>query len=360
MPKFLVAHRSGAHRLAAIALYRALVSQCTQLDIPAERGRQLLHLVRHRFDSFRHTTSHRELKLLFEAGYEAVDRLDAAVAGDKKSKQYILDLVCRAPHSAAGRIKSRNSVSDDYNEPFSPPVAAEGTASSDPLLCQPEIAPRDTSPSRTSIFERAIPHDQLGGTGKRQIPKIFSANVIPVLRFKKPQSPALTGYLNSRIEQRQKRHNLRHRLEAELQVASLEDQWDDIMYKDTGIKDGSSEHAPAAEAKAGNNNNFFTPPEPRWTREIASELRIVHKRLNDERVKNRAMAEKMYKVIDREMVLLAQEQEQERLAEEARKQEIRDGLEGLTDMVDEIIDADDNYHHWERPAEQERYMYRPI
>ena len=421
MPKFVIAHKSGAHRLAAIALYRALVSQCRKLDIPAERGDELHNLIKNRFSSFRHTTSHRELKLLFEAGYEAVDHLDAAVAGEDKSKQYVLDLLRRAPYGAKkGNAVTRRFVSEDYNDPFGSidqdgqeqPVNGEESAGRSankeaqedvvkPLVTKHKYIGRikdkplfwkyyvdwdneesqhaymefnnrdersgnhaanenDDLPitrietkghpmyipsaeslpavaaARTSIFERAIAREELGGTGKRQIPKIFSANQIPVLRFKKPQSPALTGYLNSRIEQRQKRHNLRQSLEAQLQVARLEDQWDAILEDHAGVNDEDSGEL------EGDGDFVYMHMEPRWEREIQFQLSQVNESLNEEKAKNRAMAEKMYAVIDRETKLAEEEREQERREEERRKREVAEGLEGLSDMVGDIMEAGDS------------------
>lgn len=420
MPKFVIAHKSGAHRLAAIALYRALVSQCRKLDIPAERGDELHNLIKNRFSSFRHTTSHRELKLLFEAGYEAVDHLDAAVAGEDKSKQYVLDLLRRAPYGAKkGNAVTRRFVSEDYNDPFGsngqdgqeqsvdgeesaggsankeaqedavkplvtkhfagldsasfrkyyvdmeteashreyanfmnsnkrsgndptdgsddPPITFYASLKSSPVHRPLAESPSEIATPRTSIFERAIPREELGGTGKRQIPKIFSANQIPVLRFKKPQSPTLTGYLNSRIKQRQKRHDIRHALEAQLQLARLEDQWDAILDDHTGLN-----HEDSEEIFLVNNALSTARMEPRWEREIQFQLSQVNESLNEEKAKNRAMAEKMYAVIDRETKLAEEERKQEQWEEERRKREVAEGLEGLSDMVGDIMEAGDS------------------
>ncbi|EME87575.1 uncharacterized protein MYCFIDRAFT_191970 [Pseudocercospora fijiensis CIRAD86] len=107
MPTFVVPHRSGAHRVAAIALYRALLTQCKRTSLPAVHGEELHNLIKNRFRGFRYDTSHRHQKVAFEAGYEAVDYLDAAVNGEVGAKEYILALLKRAPRNA--KIDPRES-----------------------------------------------------------------------------------------------------------------------------------------------------------------------------------------------------------------------------------------------------------
>ncbi|KAI5369601.1 Putative complex 1 LYR protein [Septoria linicola] len=377
MPQFVVAHKSGAHRLAATALYRALISQCKKLDASAACGlqahhhhhhhhqQQLHNLIRCRFSAFRHTTSHRELKLLFEAGYEAVDHLDAAVAGEPKSTQYVLDLLKRAPPQAKEsqtKAVQRRSLSEQYNDPFrndSPapsmpqqPVVLGDASSTSVEPPKPasaarsdrrEVALQDggkpaseslqdptaatTVPARKSIFERALAREELGGTGRRQVPKIFSANSIPVLRFVGSQSPALTGILNFRIKQRQRRHDLRHALEDQIPIAEQEDQWDAILNEHAGIRGDR-------ESQTGSRTAIH---EARWDAEVREALKQVNSYLDQEKVKNRAMAEKMYAVIDREALLV----EQERLEDEKEKSGSKEEPEGLSDMVSDIIGATD-------------------
>ncbi|PIB01588.1 hypothetical protein CB0940_00733 [Cercospora beticola] len=387
MPKFVVAHKSGAHRLAAIALYRALLSQCNKLDIPAQRRYELNNVVRCRFAGFRHTTSHRQLKLLFEAGYEAIDHLDAAVAGDADSKQYVLDLLQRAPKNVKnGPLITRRSISEEYNEPFdyksesteTDNAAVVEDAASTGTRCEvvlvkrnsdtgriteglsqgdvirPPISKyvfdsttlRDTDsppkfqyrpadaatipPSPPSVLEHATPREWLGGSGQRHIPKVFSANAIPVLRMKKPQPLALTRYLNSRIKQRQKRHDLRHHLQEQEGIAAQEDEWDDILLAYAGISDAGS-HAIS--------RSRTSPQEPRWGSEVSRSVREVNAYLNEEKAKNRLMAEKMYAVVDREESLA----EQERQEDKRRRNEIAEGLAGLSGMVGGSGSADDTF-----------------
>ncbi|KAM3418960.1 hypothetical protein BST61_g4917 [Cercospora zeina] len=384
MPKFVVAHKSGAHRTAAIALYRALLSQCNKLEIPAQRRHELSNVIRCRFAGFRHTTSHRQLKLLFEAGYEAVDHLDAAVAGDGGSKQYVLDLLQRAPKNVKnGHFVTRRSISEEYNDPFAcnaesmqldGSAAAKDVARADSRAevvlverniglgpspegslevdeTKPPISryifdstalgntesplsfkyrPGDATispPTSFSILGRATSRERLGGSGRRHIPKVFSANCIPVLRMKKPQPLALTMYLSSRIKQRQKRHDLRSQLQEQVAVAAQEDEWDNILQTYAGLRRDDSHTRKASQASL---------QQSRWDLEVKRSLGQVHAYLNKERVKNRHMAEKMYAVVDREESMA----EQERQEDERRRTEIAEGLEELDDMAGDIMTPD--------------------
>ncbi|KAF2211436.1 hypothetical protein CERZMDRAFT_68576 [Cercospora zeae-maydis SCOH1-5] len=301
MPKFVVAHKSGAHRIAAIALFRALLSQCNKLELPAHRRHELSNVIRCRFAGFRHTTSHRQLKLLFEAGYEAVDHLDAAVAGDRASERYVLDLLQRAPRNVKNGPLYR---------------------SEDAATCPPTTLP---------FLEHATPRERLGGSGQRHVPKIFSANCIPVLRMKKPQPLALTMYLDSRIKQRQKRHDLRNQLQEQVAIAAQEEEWDDILQTCAGIgRDDARTSEPSR----------VSPQQSRWDWEVQRALGQVHAYLNEEKAKNRRMAEKMYAVIGREESMA----EQERQEDERRRREIAEGLEELRDMAGDIISPDDTFY----------------
>jgi hypothetical protein len=269
MPQSLIPRRSGRHRIAAIALYRALLLQCRAITLPRIQRDELQNIVRNRFHDARHNTSPRQLTTSFEAGYEAIDHLDAAVAGNEENKSYIVSLLERAPL----RVKQPKPSAQAPDKPASP------------------IANPDTQP-KLSIFDRPLTLEKL--SGKRHVPVLFSANRIPVLRVKKPQPESLSGYIRARIEQRQGWHDRRHRLLEEVDLASHEDTWDEIIAKTAGPVPQDTRAVGWAK-------------EPRW-RDVPSDgLGEVLRMILEEKKKNMVMAEKMQNVVDREQHLFDME-----------------------------------------------------
>lgn len=312
MPALRLPRRSGTHRIAAIALFRALLSQCRQLQVENLQRDELQNLIRNRFKQARGAEGLRRLRISFEAGYEAIDLLDAAVAGNGESQSRILDLL----ESAHPRAKQPPPV---------PAIAskkrnkAEGTASQDVSA---------TTKPKASLFDRPLPLSQL--SGKRRIPTLISANTIPMLRIQKPQPPHLSGFINHRIEQRHKRHARRHRLTEELSLAEREDDWDDII-QELGRRERGG--MSIGEAMMGG-KGVMHGVEPGWSDAIEDEIDVVHAQLDEEATKNRVMAERMQAVVDRETALFEQERD-ERRAEKARRLLERKNERGKTRAIEE-------------------------
>lgn len=287
MPAYRIPRRSGPHRIAAIALFRALLAQCRRIDLDPVRHDELCSLIRNRFKQARHDQSTRRLKVSFEAGYEAVDLLDGAVAGNGESQSRILKLLEEdAPWKAkqpppATRVASEKSRKDRSQLPSQ---TGEGSPAK----------------RRPSLFDRPLPLSEL--SGRRHVPVLVSANQIPMLRIKKPQPESLTGYLNHRMKTRHKRHERRHRLGEELSIAEREDEWDYIV-------------AEVGEGKRWNFQDSMTGElEPGWADAVEEGLQEVHQHLNEEREKNRDMAEKMQGVVDRETALYEKEKAERKQA----------------------------------------------
>ncbi len=256
MPLFIPRFRSGEHRIAAIALYRALLSQCRALPLATQQVGELQNIIRNRVKQARRSQSTRLLRVSFEAGYQALDHLDAANAGDEASTTYIRDILDRAPP----KLK------------LPPPVK------------QQALRPRNSGDveDKPSILDRPLPLFEL--TGKRHVPVLFNANRIPVLRIKKPQPANLSGYIYNRIEQRQKRQDRRWELDAEKTIAAHEDEWDALV-----------------------NKQQVQGEKIRWVDAVQMAAVEVQASLDLEKDKNRRMAERMQIVVDRERQLLEEE-----------------------------------------------------
>ncbi|KAK4959424.1 hypothetical protein LTR10_004228 [Elasticomyces elasticus] len=270
MPSYRLPRNSTAHRIAAIALYRALLSSCRALaavEVPS--CDELQNIIRNRFKQARHEQSTRRLRLAFEAGYEAIDHLDAAVAGDVPSHDYILELLAKAPT----KVKQ------------APPMAITPETV---MELKRSLHPQHSTP-KPSLFDRPLPLSQL--SGNRHIPVLYNAQGMPVLRLSKPQPESLSGYINHRLQIKQKRHDTRHRLTEELEMARAEDKWDEIVQQyDRGQRRARGENV--------------------WAYEVYEARNEVMRKLSDEKWKNQVMAEKMQAVVDRETEQVKLEKEQ--------------------------------------------------
>ena len=284
MPRQFVPRQSGAHRIAAIALYRALITQCKAVPLDLHRQHELQYIVQNRFKQVRNLKSTRRLKLYFEAGYEAIDQLDAAVAGDVQSREYILSLLARAPAD----VKAAPP-------PYKLPKYIQKQLRKKERQLE-ERSTVDEKPPKPSIFDRRpLSLEKL--TGARHVPVLFNANGIPVLRFKKPQPSNLSNYIRSRINLRQKRQDQCHRLEDELELASAEDEWDEIVEVYGELRRGGGDEEEEEDEKEEND----------WVTAINQALTDLEKALAEEKEKNRVMATRMQELVDRERELFQQE-----------------------------------------------------
>ncbi|KAH0388334.1 hypothetical protein KCU92_g1134, partial [Aureobasidium melanogenum] len=281
MPAFLAPHKSGVHRVTAIALYRALLTKCRAAPPPL-RPSTLQAVVKNSFAKNRHVTSQNVLRNAFAGGYEALDHLNAAIASDKASISHLKSLLSRLPARLKTTVPRKPAP---VPEPKS--AAVQGTA----LSLRPR--PAFSLPSR------------------RRIPVLVSANKIPILRFTKPQPAALSHYLKSRLVDRQKRQDRKMALEAQMEIARGEDDWDRILLAQGVADEGGS-------VKRG---------KVLWTKEVYESLGYTMNAIEAEGTKNREMAEKMVAIVDKEKELAELERkERKRLKNEERRKRKAEAL----------------------------------
>ncbi|KAK3051686.1 hypothetical protein LTR09_007342 [Extremus antarcticus] len=295
MPDLRIPIRSGAHRIAAIALYRALLTQCAAVPFAVAQQDELQNIVRNRFKQAQHSHSIQRLRVAFEAGYEAIDHLDNAVAGSEESTSYIVGLLERAPVG----VKTT---------PTHPTAARRGGSGEKAAKGKHEI-----KQPRTSLFDRPLPLEKL--SGPRHVPVLFNANRVPVLRLKKPQPQALSLYIHKRVVQRQKWHNQRMQLQRERVVAGYEDEWDELVSSTKGAPNTAGLSITEAMAGMGERE------EGSWEGSVDEALHVVHGRIVGEKEKNREMAAKMQGVVDREREVFERES-WERKEEDRRRREL--------------------------------------
>ncbi|KAF2171404.1 hypothetical protein M409DRAFT_50850 [Zasmidium cellare ATCC 36951] len=272
MPTFLAPHKSGAHRTAAIALYRALLKQSTKLP-HQQHHPEIYNLIRRRFRDQKFNTSAKQLKVYFTAGYEAVDVLDGAVRGGREELGRVRGLV-EAAREVEGRRREGMRVKEVEGK-------EKGYHKGEVIVNREKI----------DLLSRPLPKEKL--TGQRKVPVLVDAGSIPILRLTKPQPRSLSLYLHSRIQQRQRRHDHRHYLEDLHMLAREEDRWDGLVGgKEEGVW---------------------------WSWEVQRALGEVQGKLQAERERNREWAERLQGVVDREREAM----EWERGVEERVKMERR-------------------------------------
>ena len=287
MPSFLVPRHVSAHRISAIALYRALLHQTRAVPLPAQSQKELQNVVRNRCKQSIHLHSYQRLKLAFQAGYEALDHLDAAVAGDEQSTSYIAELLAKAP----------TKVKADPPAPILPKRKSKEKKEIDISTAMARSSPA-AKPSTTELFSRPHPLSQL--SGKRRVPVLFSANSIPILRIKKPQPESLSGFIRHRIEQRQRRHDRKHWLMEQIQFARYEDLWDEIVEREVGVRDDDGR-------------------ELTWAEEFEVAKNQVDWLIRLEGKKNVAMAAKMQGIVDRETEMFERERAERKEAKRVER-----------------------------------------
>ncbi|KAK5010390.1 hypothetical protein LTR28_010182 [Elasticomyces elasticus] len=315
MPAYLVPKRSGAHRIAGIALFRALLVQCTAIPLLTERQHALQNFVRHRFKANVELQSTRLLKDAFTAGYElgnntdveeqAIDHLDASAAGNVESTTYISSLLDRVSKHLT-------------RTPKRPKPTAPSPSSTPP-----------TTP-KLSVFDRPLPLDQLSGL--RHVPKLVNAQKLPMLRLKKPQPHILSQIISHHAHQRERRHELMQSLQSQLSLADAEDAWDVIVERETGVGAGSSvAHRKGVE-------------EPDWKEAFVLGVRELGDLLSAEREGNRKMAERMVEVVEREREMFERgkaERMGRRREERIERRRVR-REEGCNDVVEHA--GDEPFH----------------
>ncbi|KAF2223119.1 hypothetical protein BDZ85DRAFT_121738 [Elsinoe ampelina] len=334
MPRFLVPHKYGPHRVAAISLYRNLITSLSNSPIPPDHRTSLNSLIRFRFRRNRLNTSHRLLGPLFEHGYAILDTLDltrsSSPAGQAGAKnllaRYLAEkrnktLLERIAWEQGDEFKRQQEEARKRKEREAPSFTRDPTQGAGwkarPLPLAKLKAQARPSPTNPTSSESHTGTTEQDPRPQRHIPILFSANKIPVLRFTKPQPRSLSLFLQSRITQRQRRNDRALALSHLLSTAEGEDLWDDILFRLHGI----GPHEAMAEPRDPSGQ----PGEPiidvygaTWAAPVRAALEGVYDLLAEEKEKNARRASEYVALIDREKAA-RDEERRERVRERNRR-----------------------------------------
>ncbi|KAH7130770.1 hypothetical protein B0J11DRAFT_483652 [Dendryphion nanum] len=268
MPRFLVPKKSTQHRVAAIALYRALLSRCSAAVLPNEHRSSLQNVIRQKFRKNAKLQGAYQIGIAFRAGYETLDHLDASSTGNTGSTNFLTSYISTLPSG----LKRPPPV---YPPTLPKPIAT----TKHPLDCLPPAQSVLAVRPRTNVF------------GPRHVPILSSANGIPFLRLTKPQPPSLSRILRTRLKKMDTLFHNRVLLNNYYSpLAQHEDEWDDLMRRQHGVQSEGGMY-----------------DQVRWMDAVVDSLDVNNKAWEYETGKTRTMAREMQNIVDQEMELAKQE-----------------------------------------------------
>ncbi|KAI1134269.1 hypothetical protein F5Y05DRAFT_241248 [Hypoxylon sp. FL0543] len=349
MPSFFIPARNSRHRIACFALYRALLKQAPRIPLPDDLatawgpGNPIKHLIRRAFRRNLTDTSPRLVYPALKAGYQSLALLRSAASSPSSASP-------NADHDSIisflrARLDERNRSLEakirhpphSRNPPKQSTAPRPGTL---PLLVNVTPAPTRQNPNPEPKYvtpSRPRPASELGGTGRRKIPKIDMASDFPILRITKPQPLVMSRVLTQKILKRVARMDLIVATKEEIMPdADLEDQWEKsvmVLLEQEGRKraGGGREDLSRGSRRSGGKVNT----EAREAQAIRNELRYgntfrqtihIHSNiylqevLTREREHQVARADAMRRLIEEETKLAEQEKAQ-RAAERRKRWE---------------------------------------
>ncbi|KAK2733408.1 hypothetical protein FQN55_003368 [Onygenales sp. PD_40] len=241
MPPFLVAKKSGVHRLACLSLYHALLTQCSRLRLINLKSPEIRNLIQQNFRKCKTLQSPSQIVNSLKAGYEALDLIHSCTQGNPESIGR-LQRIIQQTAELKREIHQRRLVQGARHVPENRDTHASRKRANGRANRRPDA--RRPHPNRFPVLARPRPHV----SGRRRVPIFVDAHGIPFLRIKKPQPPSLSRVILSKQLWRQQRFDRRDRLEDEVYHAQTEDAWDRI----TGQQDGVTWESPVADSVAWN------------------------------------------------------------------------------------------------------------
>ncbi|KAJ6108296.1 hypothetical protein N7523_009619 [Penicillium sp. IBT 18751x] len=272
MARLVLPSHSGVHRFACLALYRALLRQCSPSTDKPRWLAKTHFLVKQRFRRYRQLQSPSQAANALKAGYKALDLLDSASKGNEKHAHQVSEILSQA------NLLKEQFAAQQRKKIVEKPLSSNETKKMKAV--RSELETWERKPDTPSILNRP----QLV-SGRRKIPVLVNARGIPFLRIKKPQPANLSGVLRNKLKKRWECIEVRDKLQTEVLFAKDEDTWDRLTH--AGDEGSWAEHPKIALDK------------------IFQKIRETDRR-------TREMAEKMWQVVLREREALAEEERQRR------------------------------------------------
>ena len=148
-------------------------------------------------------------------------------------------------------------------------------------------------------------------SGRRRVPTLTVANMIPFLRFRKPQSEYLGRVLRDKIKGRQKRTDMLNRLEVEAEGGKSEGQWETIVRTVSEGQWGGTGGDSGLFAEDWGVQNISK--QSSWGYNANKERSRIYKMMVNDLKKNKTSGDKMLEIVDREGEMRLQEKRDKRL-----------------------------------------------
>ncbi|TGJ88461.1 hypothetical protein E0Z10_g337 [Xylaria hypoxylon] len=313
-----------------LALYRALLRLAPPIPLPDNLatgwGAGKNPIAIHVRQAFRRNVADVSPRIVYpalSAGYRMLSVLhDAATSPDSEHHASIIAFLESRLAERQRSLANRPPPPPSYN-----PNSATPRPGTIPLLVKVSPANPHDPESRPvyAIPHRPRPQSELGGTGRRKIPRLDIAADFPFLRFTKPQPAALSRVLGHKLLRRGDRATaVRDLWEETIPDAELEDDWEKAIAHLSKEEKG----VPPKTGKQGRPSS--TAPGQEWLdRPDANELSHAYtvqqygiKELSNiltrERVDLVARAEAMRLLVIQEKALAAQEKTQRAVEKRTR------------------------------------------
>ncbi|OJJ57498.1 hypothetical protein ASPSYDRAFT_154146 [Aspergillus sydowii CBS 593.65] len=273
MHRLVVPKLSPTHRFACLALYRALLRRCNDLQRTAPELVSSQSHIQERFRKYKNLQSPSQTANALKAGYEALDLLYSASQGNRHDSSLITTILSEA-HVAKQRKKNFQSVLSELR-PVQPLSQKQIKKEKNRRFQELTVRPH---PDATPILSRPRPVIN----GRRRIPVLVNACGIPFLRIKKPQPQSISRVIRTKINDRQRLADRRQMLEPEILFAKDEDYWDSLT---TGEEADS------------------------WASESEATSKEIENKLRNDTIENIRLADAMWKIVLAERKLAEEEKQ---------------------------------------------------
>ena len=218
------------------ALYRALLRRC-QKTLSLEHADLFRQHTKNLFRSGAKARSHSAIRRALNAGYKASCKIYESSQASDCHRQTLNNLATNK--SDVLRQLEDLSINSSGNQQLEgkikqkTPPGTSGDESHQSRRTSSNSGRRWPHPDAKPVLD-GLPAPPPGKL--RRVPTLVNANHIPIIRFKKPQSPFLSYIIRTRTEQREKRVGRIHELEKALDIAMDEDQWDATLLQNVGFR----------------------------------------------------------------------------------------------------------------------------
>ncbi|KAF8867346.1 hypothetical protein BDZ45DRAFT_719663 [Acephala macrosclerotiorum] len=313
-PGQFLPRKSSAHRIACIALYRALLKQCPRIPIPDDiplRGKTgpIKHLIQKAFRKNVYLVGPRVVVPALESGYAVHSLLHHASLSPADT-----------PNASLLQVHTLlRSLTQEYQ-------SARISCPPKPPPRRPRITPYPGTPKVIDI--RPLPKEKL--TGRRHIPKLVAVHtVFPFLRFKKPQSPFLSRILRNKVKKKHLRYDRIEEMDELVVMGEWEDGWDGIV-ENCDFEDSSrGKEGREGKSLGWEDDEYEEEREWKlrpnigdsWTLEPKKAITETWKANAREAKKSRKLGDKMVEIIEQEKKLAEEERRERKHLKNVEKRE---------------------------------------